>query len=67
VNPELKALLERIERLEKGTDVRLKHLPVQQLRQAILLDQPSDPTQILLPSSVTADVLSEDVVARLNP
>lgn len=59
-------LHERIEALEKR-DIRLKDLPVQTLRQAILLDHPSDPTQILLPSSVTEDVLAEDIVARLNP
>lgn len=64
--PSNQELHERIEALEKR-DIRLKDLPVQTLRQAILLDQPSDPTQILLPSSVTEDVLAEDIVARLNP
>lgn len=65
MNPEIKELHERLVALEKR-DIKLKDLPVQMIRQAVLLDQPSDPTQILLPSSVTTDVLSEDVVARLN-
>lgn len=65
MDPDVKRLIERVEALEKK-DIRLKDLPVETIRKAVLLDQPSDPTQILLPSSVTTDVLSEDVVARLN-
>lgn len=60
-DPTLLSVLERLDRLEKGGIV-LKRLPLKELRQAIMFDQPQDPIQLFLPKSVTKELLSDAVL-----
>jgi hypothetical protein len=41
-------------------DVDIDRLPLSAIRQAVLLDQPMDPTELILPHSITDDHLADE-------
>jgi hypothetical protein len=55
------ALAARISALERR-EIGLKDLPLSALRESILTDQPHDPLEMLLPKSVSNDLLGADSV-----
>lgn len=54
-------LIARVDELE-NSKVKLKDLPIEALRNALLKMQPSDPGEILLNNSITTDLLASDAV-----
>jgi hypothetical protein len=46
---------------QEGIRLGLDDLPIKDLREAVLLDQPVDPVESLLPASVVASLLADDI------
>jgi hypothetical protein len=55
----VRELIDRIEKLERGT-VSMKQLPITNLRNRILFDEPQDPTRLILPRSVVTELIAEE-------
>lgn len=65
MDPFVQNLLKRIEALETGI-VPTKQLPVKQLREKILFDEPVDPVQLLLPKSVVGENIADENVEKTH-
>lgn len=59
-DPTLGDIDKRLRILERKK-LTLKDLPIKTLREAVLLNEPQDPVQMMLPKSVTEDLISDDV------
>lgn len=56
-DPVLISLIEKLERVEKGA-IPIQRLPIRELKRVLIQEEPMDPIQMLLPKSVTKDLLA---------
>lgn len=54
-------MVERLQALE-GQKIEVARLPISQLKQQILLNEPQDPNQLLLPKSIGGSLIANEAI-----